>query len=214
MGHFHMAFKPFTQCPAVICSCQRLDLHVAMVTTAGTLQLCVCGSVWMRGIAAPAGLLHLFTFSPQLTAHFSSLSSFLSVPPLCGQRCPHRPSLYSQEQCGSLRYSPGCCQGCHQSCPAHPPLALANHSHGHSHNHTHVLHQNHTQALNHTHLLNHNHAHGLNHNHVHTLNHTLDKNHTHTLNHNHMHTLNHNHAHVLHQSQSIVLEQNHMTVRL
>uniref|UniRef100_A0A8C1S6I3 Adhesion G protein-coupled receptor B2 n=1 Tax=Cyprinus carpio TaxID=7962 RepID=A0A8C1S6I3_CYPCA len=126
-------------------------------------------------------------------------------------RCPHQPSLYSQEQCGSLRYSPGCCQGCHQTCPAHPPLALANHSHGHSHNHTHILHQNHTQTLNHTHLLNHNHAHSLNSNHVHTLNHTLDKNHTHTLSHNHLHTLNHNHAHVLHQTQNLVLEQNHIT---
>uniref|UniRef100_A0A9J8BUM3 Adhesion G protein-coupled receptor B2 n=1 Tax=Cyprinus carpio carpio TaxID=630221 RepID=A0A9J8BUM3_CYPCA len=126
-------------------------------------------------------------------------------------RCPHQPSLYSQEQCGSLRYSPGCCQGCHQTCPAHPPLALANHSHGHSHNHTHILHQNHTQTINHTHLLNHNHAHSLNSNHVHTLNHTLDKNHTHTLSHNHLHTLNHNHAHVLHQTQNLVLEQNHIT---
>ncbi|XP_016385862.1 adhesion G protein-coupled receptor B2 isoform X2 [Sinocyclocheilus rhinocerous] len=112
-------------------------------------------------------------------------------------RSPHHPSLYSQEQCGSLRYSPGCCQGCHQTCTAHPPLALANHSHGHNHNHTHILHQNHTQTLNHTHLLNHNHAHTLNH--------------THTLSHNHLHTLNHNHAHVLHQSQSLVLEHNHMT---
>ncbi|XP_016317885.1 adhesion G protein-coupled receptor B2-like isoform X3 [Sinocyclocheilus anshuiensis] len=120
-------------------------------------------------------------------------------------RSPHHPSLYSQEQCGSLRYSPGCCQGCHQTCTAHPPLALANHSHGHNHNHTHILHQNHTQTLNHTHLLNHNHAHNLNHNHVHSLNHT------HTLSHNHLHTLNHNHAHVLHQSQSLVLKHNHMT---
>ncbi|XP_016107092.1 adhesion G protein-coupled receptor B2-like isoform X7 [Sinocyclocheilus grahami] len=120
-------------------------------------------------------------------------------------RSPHHPSLYSQEQCGSLRYSPGCCQGCRQTCTAHPPLALANHSHGHNHNHTHILHQNHTQTLNHTHLLNHNHAHNLNHNHVHTLNHT------HTLSHNHLHTLNLNHAHVLHQSQSLVLEHNHMT---
>ncbi|TRY94435.1 hypothetical protein DNTS_011359 [Danionella cerebrum] len=153
------------------------------------------------------------------------------------QRCSHRPSLYSQEQCGSLRYSPGCCQGCHQNCPAHPPLAIANHNHAHSHNPNHILHQNHTQNLNHNHIhtqnhtldknhtqtLNHNHIHAhnhtldknhsqtLNHNHLYAHNHTLDKNHIQTLNHNHIYTHNHNQAHILHQSQSLVLESNHIS---